>query len=272
MRLAIEHTTIFTYDQPISEAYTEMRLRPLDTGGQRCLAFGLATEPRGQVLQYTDRFGNDVRFFDVLQPHQQLSVTARSEVATPNAFEDETSALSPLDEYDYRLPSPFVPLTAGLRALSANHVVPGDPRATALALMRAVYRTLSYIKGVTDVTTTADQVLQVASGVCQDFSHVMLGLCRAQGLAARYVSGYLYAPENGTAGGSGDDVASHAWVDVFLPGEGWLALDPTHDTVQTGHYVRVAVGRDYGDVSPTRGVYRGSAQETLGVQVRVVEL
>src|SRR5215510_15074070 len=99
MRLRIKHTTTFTYDQLISEAYTEMRLKPLDGDGQRCLAFSLVTEPRDEVLQYTDRFGNDVRHFDVLQPHQQLRVTATSEVLTAQSFGPDQVRLSRLDEF-----------------------------------------------------------------------------------------------------------------------------------------------------------------------------
>lgn len=268
MRLSIEHTTSFTYDQPISEAYTEMRLRPMDIGGQRCLSFALQTEPRGEVFQYADRFANDVRYFDVLAPHQKLRVTASSQVLTPDTFENDTRELSPLDAYDYRLPSPYVPLTERLQVMAAPHIVRDSVRETAMALMRSLRGSLKYVKGVTDVYTNADQVLDVASGVCQDFAHVMLAMCRAQNIAARYVSGYLYAPGDG----SSDEAASHAWVDVFVPNEGWLSLDPTHNSLQTPYYVRVAVGRDYGDVSPTRGVYRGHAEEELDVQVLLKRL
>ena len=149
--------------------------------------------------------------------------------------------------------------------LAERHAVPGDVRATALAFMNMLHLNVRYQKGVTDVTTTADQVLDILGGVCQDFTHLMLALCRAQHIAARYVSGYLFAPSNGQSG----EEASHAWVDVFVPEEGWVSLDPTHNNAQTPFYVRVAVGRDYGDVSPTRGVFRGNAQEELDVQVTV---
>jgi transglutaminase-like putative cysteine protease len=115
--------------------------------------------------------------------------------------------------------------------------------------------------------TQADEVLAVGRGVCQDFAHVMLAICRCDGIPARYVSGYLYDPTL-----EGDNVASHAWVDVFDDTRGWVSLDPTHDREQTEEYVRVAVGRDYADVPPTRGVFRGSAQETLTVSVRLAVL
>ena len=128
---------------------------------------------------------------------------------------------------------------------------------------------MTYERGSTDVHTRADEALADGRGVCQDFAHVLLGACRAHGVAARYVSGYLFDPN----GNGGDDhTASHAWVDVHEEGRGWLSLDPTHDTEQTERYVRVGVGRDYADVPPTRGVYRGSAVEGLDVSVVIREL
>ncbi|MBP7694158.1 MAG: transglutaminase family protein [Anaerolineales bacterium] len=264
MHLRIAHTTTFTYDHLISEAYTEMRLRPLDAGGQRCLGFSLATEPRDEVLQYTDRFGNDVRHFDFIQPHQTVRVSAVSEVLTVDRLPLEPLALSPLDEFDYRMATEYVPLTEPLARFAAAHAVPGDAPATVWACLHALYGRLAYTKGATDVTTTADEALALGQGVCQDFAHILLAVYRSLGLPARYVSGYLY--------NHGRDAASHAWVDVYLPGQGWLSLDPTHNGEQTDHYVRVAVGRDYADVPPTRGVFTGNAHETLAVEVTVTAL
>jgi transglutaminase-like putative cysteine protease len=133
--------------------------------------------------------------------------------------------------------------------------------------MSAVAGELTYERGATTVRTTADEVLALGRGVCQDFAHVFLGACRSRGIPARYVSGYLYdeALEGGHA-------ASHAWVDVWSEEQGWISLDPTHDRAQTDHYVRVAVGRDYADVPPTRGIYRGSAQEELDVTVAMTAI
>ncbi len=115
---------------------------------------------------------------------------------------------------------------------------------------------MTYERGTTNVHTRADEALADGRGVCQDFAHVLIGLCRAHGVPARYVSGYLFDPQGN---GNGDSAASHAWVDVYDEGRGWRSLDPTHDTEQTERYVRVGVGRDYADVPPTRGVYRGTA-------------
>jgi transglutaminase-like putative cysteine protease len=263
MRIRIEHTTTFTYDQPVSEAYTEMRLKPLDTGGQHCLAFNLLTEPHGETLSYNDRFGNDVRHCDVIQPHQRLMVSAISEVLTPDGFLP-SEPLSPLDEYDYLAESHYATTNREIQQFASAHAIPNDPEATALALMHAVYTTIKYEKSVTDVSTTAAQSLSLGCGVCQDFSHILLAACRSQGIPARYVSGYLY--------NNGYQAATHAWVDVHLAGLGWRSLDSTHNQPQNAQYVRVAIGRDYADVPPTRGIFVGNGHETMEVSVKVSQI
>jgi transglutaminase-like putative cysteine protease len=266
MRLTIEHTTTLTYDGLISEAYSEIRLKPLDAGGQRCLSFKIATEPADNaILHYADDFGNDVRYFDWLQPHQKLVVASVCEVLTPPAFESEQRDLSPLEAYDYLHPTAYAPDDEAICRFAAPHTAQGDPLAAARALMRAVHTAIKYERGATDVKTTADDVLLLGRGVCQDFAHLLLSACRCQHIPARYVSGYLYGPRHA------DDAASHAWVDVFITGRGWLALDPTHDTAQTERYVRLGAGRDYADVPPTRGTYKGNAKESLKVQVLMKE-
>jgi transglutaminase-like putative cysteine protease len=141
--------------------------------------------------------------------------------------------------------------------------VAGDGLSTARALMTAVHRALAYTPGATTVKTTADEALTRGGGVCQDFAHLMIAACRALRLPARYVSGYVFAPRRGSA------AASHAWTDVFVAGHGWISLDPTHDTLQTDHHVRLAMGRDYADVPPTRGVYKGAGREEMDVDVHV---
>ncbi len=267
MRLRIEHRTTFNYDEPISEAYTEMRLRPGDACGQSCLSFSLNTEPRGLVMQYTDHYGNDVRHFNVLPQHNRLSVVAISDVLTPYELRDNETELLPLDAFDYLDATHYAPDNEAIRGFARPHVVEGNPFASAMALMRAIYYSMTYEPGATDVQTSAQQALELKKGVCQDFAHLMLSACRSQRLPARYVSGYLYGPSS-----TADDAASHAWVDVFIAGKGWVSLDPTHNSPQTEKYVRLGVGRDYADVPPTRGTYRGTAKEKLEVQVSVREV
>jgi transglutaminase-like putative cysteine protease len=234
----------------------------MEAGGQRCLAFSLVTEPHGEVLRYADRCGNDVRHFDTLFPHQKLVVSAISEVITPANLIDEQRELSPLDQYDYLMATGYAPDDAVIRGFAASQTAAASPSETARQLMAAIFNRLKYEPGATDVKTTADEALELGRGVCQDFAHLMLAACRCRGLPARYVSGYLYGPNNGA------NAASHAWVDVFTE-RGWLSFDPTHNTQQTDHYVRVAVGRDYADVPPTRGVFKGNATEALEVNVKV---
>ncbi|MCS7060316.1 MAG: transglutaminase family protein [Anaerolineae bacterium] len=263
MRLFIEHLTTLSYDAPINEAHTEVRLKPADAGGQRCLSFKLLTEPvKAHVLAYIDHFGNDVRYFDWLQPHQRLSIAVTSEVLTAPLFDPGAGELTPLEEYDYCHPTAYAPADEAICRFAGPHILPDDPLGTARTLSEAVFRSIKYERGATDVKTTADDVIRLGRGVCQDFAHLLIACCRCQGIPARYVSGYLYDPKF-----FGDTAATHAWVDVFIAGHGWISLDPTHNCEQNERYVRVAVGRDYADVPPTRGVFKGNAKETLEVRV-----
>jgi transglutaminase-like putative cysteine protease len=266
MRLRIEHTTSFTYSETISEAYTEMRLCPLDTSTQNRLNFQLTTEPRGEVMQYRDRFGNLVHHFDALETHERRVVRGISEVITNSEFTDDQKELSPLDEFDYLAATNYAPLSDAVCDFASPHVVEGNTSETALRLMNVVFGSMKYEPGATDVRTTALEALSLSRGVCQDFAHLLLAACRCLKIPARYVSGYIYGENTETTVAN---AASHAWVDVFTSERGWVSIDPTHDCEQTDRYVRVAVGRDYADVPPTRGVYKGKAKESLDVDVKV---
>ena len=267
MLIKVEHTTSFRYADRISEAYTELRLRPLSSGGQQCTSFRLVTDPPGvRVRAYRDRLGNDVQHLEVLEDHDQIAITALSEVSTPSVFSDTARDPSPLQVFDYLAPTEYAPFSEPLRELSATAEGEGTETERAVNLMRTMRGLLVYEPGATDVMTRADAALALGRGVCQDFAHVMLAACRRAGIPSRYVSGYLYDPL-----GQGE-VASHAWVDVLDAERGWVSIDPTHDREQTEAYVRVAVGRDYADVPPTRGVFKGTAEETLEVAVRIAVL
>ena len=263
MWLRVQHMTSFAYDAPIVEAYTELRLRPRSDGGQHCSSFRLTTDPPGiRVRDYRDSFANDVSHFDVLESHDRIEITAISEVMTPEVYVDPGRRPTPLERYDYLTETGYAPFSDAVGEFSAEHAADGSAADQARKLMSAVRSALVYEPGATDVQTRADEVLALGRGVCQDFSHVMLAVCRCAGIPARYVSGYLY-----DSALAGDNAASHAWVDVYDEELGWVSLDPTHDREQSEAYVRVAVGRDYADVPPTRGVYKGVAHETLGVRV-----
>jgi transglutaminase-like putative cysteine protease len=265
MALRIAHTTSFSYDHPIVEAYTELRLHPLDGAGQYCSSFALVTDPPGiRIRSHRDHSGNQIQYFELLEPHDRLTVTATSVVHTPASFLVGWREPSQLELHDYLTQTEYVSLSEDVHAFAAAHSGEGSAAERGRRLMSAIFRSFEYESGVTDVRTRADEVLSLGRGVCQDFAHLMLAACRSGGICARYVSGYLFDPMI-----EGDNAASHAWVDVLEEGRGWISLDPTHDRDQTEAYVRVAVGRDYADVPPTRGVYKGSASETLAVHVTV---
>jgi transglutaminase-like putative cysteine protease len=266
MKLHIEHQTIFNYEQPVREAIGEARLRPRDEGGQYCLSFRITTDPATPINQVSDRFGNPIHCYSVLPPHTHHVVTATSLIETSDTPLIYASPLTLMEQRDFLSTSPFVPHTGELAAFAHEHAPPdATAERIALALNTAIYESCEYEPGSTDISTTADAVLAGRRGVCQDFAHLLIALCRSIKIPARYVSGYL----NDIDRPPDAIVASHAWAEVFLEGRGWLGLDPTHNRTTGANYVRVAIGRDYADATPVRGVYQGDARETLEVQVRI---
>jgi len=266
MRLHIEHETIFSYSQPVREAIGEARLRPRDDAGQRLMGFRLALDPHAPVDPVGDRFGNTIHCYSVLQPHRRLTITATSEVETSADALIAAPALTPLEQHSFTAISQYVPFTDDLLAFArATAPADADVATTAQALSSAIYASCDYQAGSTDISTTADAVLAGRRGVCQDFAHLLIALCRGLGMPARYVSGYLYDSDQ-----PADAIlASHAWAEVFLDGRGWLGIDPTHNRVISSLYTRVALGRDYADAAPVRGIYQGETKETLEVRVRM---
>jgi len=266
MRLHIEHETTFSYTQPVREAIGEARLRPRDDAGQRLIGFRLALDPHAPFDVVGDRFGNTIHCYSVLPAHRRLVVTASSEVETSTDALIVAPALTLLEQHSFTAASPFVPITDDLLAFArANAPAEADPEARARALAGAIYDSCAYEPGSTDISTTADAVLAGRRGVCQDFAHLLIALCRGMGLPARYISGYLFDRDK-----PADAVlASHAWTEVYLDGRGWLGLDPTHNRATGPLYTRVAIGRDYADAAPVRGIYQGDAEEALEVRVRM---
>jgi transglutaminase-like putative cysteine protease len=265
-RFEIEHTTRFAYSGPITETMMELRLRPLDGPGQRCLDFRLQVTPRVNVKTYRDGYGNLVHYFNLLRAHQRVRVTSRSIVEMVSNGEVADAEDLVWDFLRFRSP---VTDEAGVRALASRHA-PADPasgRAVEEALdglTVAISHDFAYDPAVTNVYTGVDEVLKLRAGVCQDFAHLFLAAARAMGVPSRYVSGYIHAPnaEGVTEG------ASHAWAEAWVPGTGWLGFDATHPIRAGENHVRVAVGRDYRDAAPTRGVYVGAATGTMDVNVR----
>ncbi len=277
MHLRVVHRTLFTYAGEATESFNELRLRPADTESQRCLAFDLRITPATEARDYRDFHGNTVHYFEVPDPHAQLCVTTISRVETvplneravvPEVSVTELSA-SPEHEMlaEFHTSSPYVPLEVEIWREAQDVVSDGssDVWSHVRRLGEHVHRTFAYRPNSTGVHTLATDALRQRCGVCQDFAHVHLGLCRSLGIPARYVSGYFFNPSRRPR----ENEASHAWIEAWLPGVGWLAYDPTHARPADDRYVRVAVGRDYTDIRPVSGTYRGAPTRSLRVDVCV---
>jgi transglutaminase-like putative cysteine protease len=265
-RLEVVHSTRFRYSVPIAETMMEVRLRPMDGRGQRCLEFDLDVSSRMRPGTYVDGYGNHVHYFNLVRNHQGLSVISRSVVETGGELETDPGEDLVLDFLRFRSPVNDVP---GVRELARRHAVDRPESGAAVekaldALTMTISREFAYDRAVTTVYSAVDDVLKLKAGVCQDFAHLFVAVARAMRIPARYVSGYIHVPrEVGAREG-----ASHAWAEAWVPGTGWVGYDATHPVRAGESHVRVAVGRDYRDAAPTRGIYVGAATGTMEVSVR----
>jgi transglutaminase-like putative cysteine protease len=265
MKLEIVHQTRYRYTGPIAETVMEVRLRPMDGNGQRCVQFDLNVSSGIEPRTYHDGFGNTVHYYNLVRPHSRLSVTSRSIVETGIEQDADPGEDLVQDFLRFRSPVKDVP---GVRELASRFPVAdlasGDEIERALdELTLAISREFTYDRAVTNVYSAVDDVLALRSGVCQDFAHLFIAVARAMGVPARYVSGYIHDPRGKRVTG-----ASHAWGEAWVHGRGWIGYDATHPVRITENHVRIAVGRDYGDAAPTRGVYVGSATGKMDVKVR----
>ena len=257
----------------------EVRVQPRNEARQRCLTFSLDVSPNANIMTYRDFLGNTVHHFDIPGRHTQFKVTAQALVdiqALPmpsptqvGSWADLDSTIAGGDFSEMLLPSQFTQSTELLQALIGElHVErSGNPLERMLELNHAIYHAFEYVPNVTKVDSPIDDALRDRKGVCQDLTHIMIAIVRQLGVPCRYVSGYLCQREG--AHDRSADGATHAWLEAFLPGPGWVAFDPTNDLVEGERHIRVAIGRDYADVPPTRGVYKGDAESELGVAVLV---
>ena len=283
MLLHLIHRTTFVYAGPVRDSFNEVRLRPVDDDRQICRRFDLRVAPGGaEIRSYLDYYGNRVHYFDLAAAHNQLVIESESEVETiPEARRSpipvsptsaQPGAKSATELYaEYLAESHYVPLAVELwrEMQDVFAIVPRtDVWTDAQHLGRHVFNTFSYKPNTTGVNTLATDALAQRTGVCQDYAHVLLGLCRLAGLPARYVSGYFFNARRDPDAFE----ASHEWIEVLVPGYGWAGYDPTHDRPADERYVKIAAGRDYADIRPVSGTYRGAPTRELRVEVTIREI
>lgn len=275
MKWDIIHRTQYHYAAPVRDSFNELRLQPFTDEWQSVDNFLIKVLPAVRLQHHHDFYSNVVHHFEIAEPHSALMVESQLRVTTrPRPPIGDGAAPWPLARigeaareprvFEFLQDSNYVALSpeAWRLALDATDGQT-DAWQAALAIMRAVHRQIAYQSQSTTVHTHMKEVLEQKRGVCQDFAHVMIGLCRSLKIPALYVSGYLATETVG---------ATHAWTEVFIPGLGWRALDPTHNRQTDETYVRIAVGRDYADVPPVTGTYKGTTDRQMQVQVNITPI
>lgn len=284
MKLEINHTTRYSYIEEVTDSINEVRLTPRTNYRQACYHHSITTDPLAGLFSYEDFFGNRVYSFSVSKPHQHLTIKTHSIVVTQEQDPQSESRLPLTDELailkdsrfrnryaEFLLATPYVDLSDPVRQYAGEiaHITKvGSVYNTVRGVTARIYQDFSYQPGTTNVATTAKDTLKLKHGVCQDFAHLMLAICRAQGIPARYISGYHFVGD--LQGGHADfKQASHAWVEAFIPGIGWLGFDPTNNGTMNWRYVKLGHGRDYSDIVPIKGVYTGAGCSKMEVIVDV---
>jgi transglutaminase-like putative cysteine protease len=280
MFYTIRHLTKFRYNSPVSESVMEARMHPRNENDQRCLTFQLSVSPRSRVFPYRDHLGNHIHHFDIPAPHLQLVIVAESLVErpplpeipprmAPEAWDELEAMVGAEDCWETLLPSTFARPTPLLDELRDRFDVRrrDDPLTVLRQLNENLYDWIEYVPKSTHVNSPIDEALQNRKGVCQDFAHIMIALVRGLGIPCRYVSGYLHRRRQDTDRSAAD--ATHAWIEAQLPHLGWVGFDPTNRRLVSDRHIRTAIGRDYADVPPTKGIFRGNTASELTVAVRV---
>jgi len=284
MRFDLAYHTTFRYSEAVTESQNEVRAAPATDDHQLVQSYRIDTTPRARILRYTDAWGTHVDTFGVRDAHEHLVVAVQASVQTrPRPTWAATAALAALDDpafinQHWEFLQPTRHTTAGKAVQSIGHgcaTQASDVRDAVSCMVQWVGSELRYETGATAIGVTTDEVLERRSGVCQDYSHLLVALCRANGIPARYVSGYFFAAGD-DASAAGDDVAlrtvqvqTHAWVEVAVPGAGWWAVDPTNQQPVGERHITIGRGREYDDVPPFRGVYTGEAEAEVTATVTI---
>ena len=280
MHFAIRYLTEYRYAEPVTDNLNALRVKPATTPVQRVDDFGVRVEPETRLHQHADYYGTTVIEFGVSKPHEHLSIDVRARVVTTQPGPPPETGWAPAETAEYATQGGEYRLVFGPEpdSVAVDELVGLSRAATPAATLRAVAELIperfEYRPGVTYVGSTVEDLLEAGAGVCQDFAHLALVLLRRHGLAARYVSGYLFAPPAGDHTVDSAEVDTHAWVEALLPSPDggdpvWVAADPTNRKLVGEDHVKIGHGRHYSDVPPIKGVYRGGATAELDASVRM---
>jgi transglutaminase-like putative cysteine protease len=280
IKLAVRHRTVFRYAGAVRNSLNTLRLEPRDFRFQKTLSAFIKVIPATRLRRFDDLFGNVTHHLELSGEHNKLEIESMVKVRNLPFYITDRGYADGAESYDdpsirercwqYLLESRWVSLEPRIWRQALDLTMSETAVfEKAAAVMRWIYAEFTYEPGTTDVETHLEQAFALRKGVCQDFTHVMIGMCRSIGLPARYASGYILT-------GGGESLvgaqASHAWCEVYLPETGWIGFDPTNAVLADQRYVKIAVGRDYGDVAPIHGSYMGGAGCRMEVEVSVERL
>jgi len=281
MHFAIRYLTEYRYDGLVTDNLNALRVTPATTATQRVDDFGVRVEPQTRLHQHLDYYGTSVIEFGIAKPHGSLKVDVRARVATAKPPDPPAGAWPALEGAAYRTRAiefllPYAGEPDDLRVDELVGLVRSDtPLGTLERVVQVIPDRFEYRTGVTYVGSKVEDLLDAGAGVCQDFAHLALVLLRRNGIAARYVSGYLFVPPEGQEQADSAEVETHAWLEALVPpddggGEAqWVGIDPTNRCLAGERYVKIGHGRHYRDVPPIKGVYRGTATAELDASVRM---
>ena len=272
----IQHITKYEYDRLIQESMNEIKIFPAHSAEQEILHQELEISSHPEVERFSDYWGNEAGVFNLLSPHSELSITSRLKIRTTDNPELKINFISVFNDLEgevnnrlkmLELSNPEFAQSQPLIDEIARLVYSPDD-SVALTIKNCsdyIFTNFSYIKGITHIETTIDEILEKKAGVCQDFAHIMLQILRSVKIPSRYVSGYICPNRPGFRG----EGATHAWVEAWVPGSGWTGIDPTNNIWATNTHIKLAVGRNFADCTPVKGTFKGPANQLLSVLVSV---
>jgi len=272
----IQHVTKYVYDRLIQESMNEIKIFPFESADQEVLQHELEITENPEVQVFRDYWGNKTGIFNLMPPHRELIINSRLKVRTTGTADLQVNFLGSFIDLESEVEGNF-----GMIELSrpdeiqsqeliqeiVKRVYSAD-NSVAITIKNCsdyIFEHFKYIKGITNIETTVDEIIQKRAGVCQDFAHLLLQVLRTMKIPSRYVSGYICPHRSGLRG----EGATHAWVEAWIPGSGWTGIDPTNNIWVTNTHVKLATGRDFADCSPVKGTFRGAANQNLSVFVSV---